>query len=123
MSDTINAVNLQEKFSLFTKHWNPKLVGKLNKEEVKVVKIKGEFVWHDHKDTDELFLVIKGQMIMHLRDKDISLSEGELIIIPKGVEHKPEAPEEAHILLMDSEGTVNTGEVKSELTSEPPELI
>ena len=123
MKNSINAVNINEKLSLFTKHWNPKLVGKLNKEEVKVVKIKGEFVWHDHKDTDELFLVIKGHMIMHLRDKDVSLNEGELIIIPKGVEHKPEAPEETHIILMDSEGTVNTGEVKSELTSEPPELI
>lgn len=90
---------------------------------IQVVKIKGEFVWHDHKNGDEVFLVIKGHLIIHFRDKDVEADEGEFIIIPKGVEHKPEAPEEVHIVLIDPKGTVNTGDVEGEFTVKSPEQI
>lgn len=117
------AVNIREKLSLFSTYWDPKLVGELNGQEVKVVKLKGEFVWHDHKDADELFLVVKGHLIIHFRDKDVHATEGELIIVPKGVEHKPEALEEVHIVLIDPKGTVNTGEVESSHTVKKPQQI
>jgi mannose-6-phosphate isomerase-like protein (cupin superfamily) len=88
-----------------------------------VVKLKGEFVWHDHKNADEVFLVIKGHLIIHFRDRDVEADEGEFIIVPKGVEHKPEAKEEVHIILIDPEGTTNTGDVDSEHTVKEPEQI
>ena len=117
------AININEKLSKFNTYWDPKLVGKINGQEVKVVKLKGEFVWHDHKDADELFQVIKGHLIIHLRDRDVHLNPGELFIVPKGIEHKPEAPEEVHIVLIDTEGTANTGDVKTDKTVEKPEQI
>ena len=117
------AINIREKLSKFSTYWDPKVVGEINGQEVKVVKLKGEFVWHDHKDADELFLVVKGRLIVHFRDKDVHADEGEIVIIPRGVEHKPEAPEEVHIVLIDPKGTVNTGNVESKHTVKEPEQI
>lgn len=123
MNNSIHAINITNKLSKVITHWDPKLIGEINGQEVKVVKLKGEFVWHDHKDADELFLVIKGHLIIHFRDKDIHADEGEIIIVPKGVEHKPEAKEEVHIILIDPKGTVNTGDVESDLTRKTVEEI
>lgn len=123
MNDSITSVNISQKLSLVNTHWDPKVVGKFNGERVQVVKLKGEFVWHDHKDADELFLVIKGHLLIHFRDKDVEADEGEFIIVPKGIEHKPEAKEEVEIILIDPEGTTNTGNVVSEHTVEHPEEI
>ena len=112
----MDKVNLAEKFSLFADHWRPKIVGELNDSYVKVVKLKGEFVWHHHEKEDELFLVVKGKLLIRLRDRDLWLQEGEFVIIPKGVEHLPVAEEEAHILLLEPKTTLNTGNVRSERT-------
>ncbi len=112
----MDKVNLAEKFSLFTDHWSPKIVGELNDSYVKVVKLKGEFVWHHHEKEDELFLVVKGKLLIRLRDRDLWLQEGEFVIIPKGVEHLPVAEEEAHVLLLEPKTTLNTGNVRSERT-------
>ena len=116
-------INIRKKLLLFKTYWDPKVVGEINGQEVKVVKLKGDFVWHDHKDADELFLVIKGHLIIHFRDGDVHVDEGEIIIIPRGVEHKPEAPEEVHIILIDPKGTTNTGDVESEKTVKQPKQI
>ncbi len=112
----MDKVNLAEKFSLFADHWSPKIVGELNDSYVKVVKLKGEFVWHHHEKEDELFLVVKGKLLIRLRDRDLWLQEGEFVIIPKGVEHLPVAEEETHILLLEPKTTLNTGNVRSERT-------
>ncbi len=112
----MDKVNLAEKFSLFADHWSPKIVGELNDSYVKVVKLKGEFVWHHHEKEDELFLVVKGQLLIRLRDRDLWLQEGEFVIIPKGVEHLPVAEEEAHVLLLEPKTTLNTGNLRSERT-------
>jgi mannose-6-phosphate isomerase-like protein (cupin superfamily) len=108
-------VNLAHKFSLFQDYWSPKVAGELNDSYVKLAKLKGEFVWHHHEAEDELFLVIKGKLLIKLRDRDIWLEEGEFVIIPKGVEHLPIA-EEAHVLLLEPKSTLNTGNVLSEKT-------
>ncbi|MCH6552885.1 MAG: cupin domain-containing protein [Candidatus Acidiferrales bacterium] len=112
----MDKVNLAEKFSLFADHWSPKIVGELNDSYVKVVKLKGEFVWHQHEKEDEMFLVVKGKLLIRLRDRDLWLQEGEFVIIPKGVEHLPVAEEEAHVLLLEPKTTLNTGNVQSERT-------
>jgi mannose-6-phosphate isomerase-like protein (cupin superfamily) len=112
----MNKVNLLHKFSLFTDHFSPKIVGDLNDHQVKVVKLQGEFVWHHHENEDELFLVVRGRMRMGLRTGDIELSEGELFIVPKGVEHKPSADEECWIVLIEPGTTLNTGNVTGERT-------
>lgn len=112
----ISKVNLAEKFSRFDDFWSPRIAGELNDSYVKLAKLKGEFVWHHHEQEDELFLVIKGRLLMKLRDGDIWLDEGEFIIIPKGVEHMPVAPEEVHILLVEPKTTLNTGNVHNERT-------
>jgi mannose-6-phosphate isomerase-like protein (cupin superfamily) len=112
----MDKVNLAEKFSLFADHWSPKIVGELNDSYVKVVKLKGEFVWHHHEKEDELFLVVKGKLLIRLRDRKLWLQEGEFVIIPKGVEHLPVAEEEAHVLLLEPKTTLNTGNVRSERT-------
>ncbi|MFB3153712.1 MAG: cupin domain-containing protein, partial [Candidatus Acidiferrales bacterium] len=104
----MDKVNLAEKFSLFADHWSPKIVGELNDSYVKVVKLKGEFVWHQHEKEDEMFLVVKGKLLIRLRDRDLWLQEGEFVIIPKGVEHLPVAEEEAHVLLLEPKTTLNT---------------
>jgi len=111
-------VNLTEKFDLFDEYWSPKIVGELNGQHVKLVKPKGEFVWHHHEAEDELFLVIKGQLVIKLREKDITLKEGEFVIVPRGVEHKPIAEEGAHVLLFEPKSTLNTGNVRNERTIE-----
>ncbi|HSA84294.1 MAG TPA: cupin domain-containing protein [Patescibacteria group bacterium] len=123
MNNSIQAINIKEKLSKVSTYWDPKLVGEINGQEVKVVKLTGEFVWHDHKDADELFLVIKGHLVIHFRDKDVHADEGEIIIVPKGVEHKPEAQEEVHIILIDTKGTANTGDVASKYTRKTAEVI
>ena len=116
-------VNLAEKFSRFTKHWDPKVVGSLNGQHVKLVKFKGSFVWHHHDSEDELFLVVKGGFTMHFRDRGVTLSEGEFIIVPRGVEHRPEAEEEVQVLLFEPASTVNTGNAPGALTVDAPECI
>lgn len=123
MSNSIQAINIKDKLTKVSTFWDPKLIDEINGQEVKVVKLKGEFVWHDHKDADELFLVVKGHLVIHFRDKDVHADEGEIIIVPKGVEHKPEATEEVHIILIDTKGTANTGDVESNLTSKKLEEI
>ena len=112
----IEKVNLLEKFALFEEHWSPKIAGEVNDAYVKLVKFQGEFVWHRHEAEDEMFLVVKGRMRMRLRDGDITLEEGEFIIIPRGVEHMPVAEEEAHVLLFEPKTTLNTGDVRNERT-------
>ena len=109
-------INLTDKFSLFQEYWSPKIVGELNDSHVKLAKLKGEFVWHHHDNEDELFLVVKGRLLIKLRDRDIWLDEGEFTIIPKGVEHLPVAEEEVHVLLLEPKSTLNTGNVQSERT-------
>ena len=109
-------VNLAEKLAQFKEHWNPKIVGEVNDCYVKVVKFKGEFVWHHHDHEDEMFLVIKGRFVMKLKDRDIQVEQGEFIIIPKGVEHMPVADEEVEIVLIEPKTTLNTGNIKNERT-------
>ena len=109
-------VNIAQKFSLFDEYWSPRIAGELNDSYVKLAKLKGEFVWHHHAAEDELFLVVKGRLLIRLRDRDIHLEEGEFVIIPKGVEHLPVAEEEAHVLLLEPKSTLNTGNVQNERT-------
>ncbi len=109
-------VNLEQKFQLFTEHWSPKIVGELNGQHVKLAKLKGEFVWHKHEYEDELFFVVKGALTMEYRDKTLIVSENELLIVPKGVEHKPVADEEVWVMLFEPATTLNTGNTESELT-------
>ena len=118
MGERVNVekVNVAQKFTLFKEYWVPYIVGELNDSYVKIDKLKGEFVWHKHEAEDELFLVTKGKLLIKLRDKDVWLGEGEFIIIPKGVEHKPVADEEVHVVLIEPKSTLNTGNVKSEKT-------
>ena len=112
----IEKVNLVQKFGLFSDHWSPKIAGELNNSHVKLVKVKGDFVWHHHDNEDELFLVVKGKLVIRLQDGDIELNEGEFVIIPRGVEHQPYAKEEAHLLLLEPKTTLNTGNVQGERT-------
>jgi mannose-6-phosphate isomerase-like protein (cupin superfamily) len=109
-------VNLAQKFGLLEEHWQPKIVGELNDSYVKLVKLKGEFVWHRHENEDELFLVIKGRLVIRLRQRDLTIGEGEFVVIPKGVEHLPIAEEEVHVLLIEPKTTLNTGDVRNERT-------
>lgn len=112
----LEKVNIDQKFALFNEYWAPRIVGELNDSYVKLAKLKGEFVWHKHEAEDELFLVTKGRLLIKLRDKDVSLEKGEFITIPKGVEHKPVADEEVHVLLIEPKSTLNTGNVTNEKT-------
>jgi mannose-6-phosphate isomerase-like protein (cupin superfamily) len=109
-------VNLAEKFSRIQESWSPKIAAELNGQSVKLVKLKGEFVWHHHEKEDELFLVVKGSLVIKFRDRDVTLGEGEFIVVPAGVEHKPVAEEEAHVLLFEPASTLNTGNVRNERT-------
>ena len=111
-------VNLGQKFGLFGEHWKPKIIAELNDSYVKAVKIEGEFVWHHHDNEDELFLVNKGRLTIKLREQDIVLSEGELVVIPKGTEHKPVAEGEVELLLLEPKTTLNTGNVRDERTAD-----
>ena len=112
----MDKVNLAQKFSMFNDYWSPKIVGEINDTHVKLVKLKGEFVWHHHETEDELFLVIKGSLLIKLREQDIFLEEGEFVIIPRGVEHLPIAKDEAHVLLLEPKTTLNTGNIDNERT-------
>lgn len=111
-------VNLSEKLGLIAEQWVPRIVGELNGQQVKLAKLQGEFIWHHHEHEDELFLVIKGKLLMRLRDGDICINEGEFLIVPRGVEHQPVAEEEVHLLLFEPAGTLNTGNVRNERTVE-----
>jgi mannose-6-phosphate isomerase-like protein (cupin superfamily) len=115
--------NLRDKLSRFESHWSPKVVGELNGQLVKLVKFKGEFVWHHHDDEDEMFLVVKGRFRMEFRDRDVWLEEGEFIVVPRGVEHRPVADEVAHVLLFEPGTTLNTGNVRNERTLDELERI
>jgi mannose-6-phosphate isomerase-like protein (cupin superfamily) len=108
---------------LFADHWNPRVVGELNGQHVKLVKVAGEFVWHHHEHEDELFLVLRGALAIHFRDRVVELTEGEFCIVPRGVEHKPVAAEEACVLLLEAAGTLNTGNVRDERTRAELERI
>ena len=115
-------INLGEKLELFTEHWQPKIVAQLNDYDVRIVKVKGEFVWHKHDETDDLFLVLKGHLTIQLRDRNIELDRGELYVVPRGVEHCPRAEEEASVLLIEPSGTVNTGDAGGPLTAQPERI-
>ena len=116
-------VNLGEKLTLFADHWSPKVVGELNGQHVKLVKFVGEFVWHKHDHEDELFLVVMGRFTMEFRDRHVALDEGEFLIVPRGVEHRPVADEEVHVLLFEPATTLNTGDVRDERTVAAPERL
>jgi mannose-6-phosphate isomerase-like protein (cupin superfamily) len=116
----VEKVNLAEKFARFQEHWSPRIAGELNDSYVKLVKVRGEFIWHHHEEEDELFLVVKGRLTIRLRDRDVRLEEGELVIIPRGVEHMPLAEEEAHLLLLEPKSTLNTGNVRGDRTVSEP---
>jgi mannose-6-phosphate isomerase-like protein (cupin superfamily) len=109
-------INLTEKFSKFTKKLSPRVIAEMNDYQFKIAKIKGEFVWHDHKDTDETFIVIEGEMSIKFRDGEVKLSQGEMFVVPKGVEHKPCAEEECKILVVEPRGVINTGEAGGKFT-------
>jgi mannose-6-phosphate isomerase-like protein (cupin superfamily) len=119
----MTSINLNQKFSLFNEVWNPKIIGELNDSYVKLAKVKGEFDWHHHDNEDELFLIVKGQLLMKFRDKDVVVKEGEIIIVPKGVDHKPVAEKETQILLLEPKTTLNTGNLQNERTREDLEWI
>ncbi|NGX45457.1 MAG: hypothetical protein K940chlam2_00611 [Chlamydiae bacterium] len=116
-------VNLQKKFRLFDTHWDPKVLGEVNDCMVKIFKAKGEFVWHQHENEDEFFLIIKGELKIKFRGDEITLKEGEFLIVPRGVEHLPYAEQECHVLLFEPKQVINTGDSVSEKTVEKPEWI
>ena len=115
MMDTIN---LKEKLAKFSDHWSPKVIAELNDYQFKLVKIQGEFVWHNHPDTDEVFIVIEGSMNIEFENETVQLNEGEMLVVPKGVEHKPYADSECKVMLVEPRGVVNTGDADSELTAD-----
>ncbi len=115
-------IDLAAKLTLLDHPYTPGIVGYLNDYKLVVVKVKGEFVWHTHDDTDDFFLVLKGRLTIQLRDRDVELNEGELFVVPRGVEHCPKADEEAHVLLIEPRGTVNTGDAGGALTAEEMEI-
>jgi mannose-6-phosphate isomerase-like protein (cupin superfamily) len=112
----VKAINLAAKLSTFSEHWQPRVVGQFNGNDLMVVKVKGEFVWHKHDDTDDFFLVLKGRIDIQMRDGIVALGPGEMFVVPKGVEHRPVAVEEAHVLLIEPQGTPNTGNAKTAAT-------
>lgn len=116
-------VNLREKLASFSTHWDPKIVGELNGQHVKLVKLQGNFVWHSHETEDELFLVVQGSFDMLFRDRTVTVREGEFLIVPRGVEHCPSAPEEAHVLLFEPASTLNTGTAGGDRTVARPDRI
>ena len=112
-----SAINLAEKLAKFSEHWSRRVVAEMNDYQLKLVKLQGEFVWHDHKDTDEVFLVLAGEMEIALRDGVVRLKAGEMYVVPKGVEHRPRAVDECHVMLIEPRGVVNTGDAGGELTA------
>ncbi len=119
----MNTINLEQKLALFSDYWSPKIIGELNGQLVKLAKFKGEFVWHKHDNEDEFFYVIKGMLKIDFRDKEVTINEGEFIIVPRGVEHKPVAKDEVSVLLFEPETTLNTGDIKNVLTKDVLEKI
>lgn len=124
----LETVNLKQKFGLFAEYWSPKVVGELNDFAVKIVKVKGEFVWHHHDEEDELFFVVKGRLLIQVREadgsqRDMWVEEGEFVIVPHGVEHRPVAEEETHVLLLEPQTVINTGNVQNERTVLQPERL
>ena len=117
------AINIQEKFGLFSDHWSPKKIGELNGQQIILAKVQGEFVFHRHDNEDELFMVIKGQLIIELRERSVVLNPGEFYIVPRGIEHKPTAKEETHLLLFEPLSTKHTGDVMADITVETYEEI
>lgn len=111
------AINLADKLALFAQHWSPRVVAQMNDVQFKLVKMQGDFVWHSHEDTDEVFIVVKGRMEIGFRDRDVVLGEGEMCVIPRGVEHITRAGEECHALIIEPAGVVNTGDAGGELTA------
>ena len=110
-------INLEEKFAMFNERWTPKIITELNDYQIKIVKVEGDFVWHDHSDTDEFFLVIKGTLFIEFEEETMELNTGELYVVPKGVQHRPYALEECKVMLIEPRGVVNTGEAESDLTA------
>ena len=119
----MDKVNIAQKLSLFDEHWSPRIVGEINESFVKLAKISGEFVWHKHDNEDELFFVVSGRMRMEFRDRSLDVGEGEMIVVPRGIEHRPVADEEVHLLLFEPAGTLNTGNVVNERTVREPGSI
>jgi mannose-6-phosphate isomerase-like protein (cupin superfamily) len=119
----MNVINIKDKLGLFQDHWSPKIIAELNGQEVKLAKVKGEFVWHSHEDEDEMFFIIKGKLKIEFRDKTVELKEGDMIVVPKGVEHRPVADEEVHLMLFEPASTKHTGNEKHALTVEKYERI
>ena len=113
---SVEKVNVAQKLSLFGEHWSPKIVGELNGQHIKLVKFSGEFVWHHHDDEDEMFLVVNGRFRMEFRDREVWIEEGEFIVVPRGIEHRPVAEEEASVMLFEPASTLNTGNVTGEMT-------
>lgn len=112
----MDKINIQHKLSLFNDHWNPKIIGELNGQQVKLVKFQGEFIWHKHDNEDEMFYILKGKFVMEFRDKNIELCENEFLIVPKGIEHRPVAEKEVSVMLFEPAATLNTGDKVSDLT-------
>lgn len=112
-----NKINLEEKYSLFSDHWSPRVIAEMNDYQFKLVKVQGEFVWHDHPETDEVFIVLEGRLVIELRDDRIVLEAGEMFVVPKGVEHRPVAEQECKVMLVEPRGVVNTGNAGGELTA------
>ena len=119
----MDKINIAQKFSLFQEHWSPKIAAELNGQLVKLVKFNGEFVWHHHDNEDEMFLVVKGKLVMHFQDRSVPVKEGEFIVVPRGVEHKPVADEETHVILFEPKSTLNTGNVRNERTLDELERV
>ena len=119
----MHKVNVLEKMEMVTDHWNPRIVGELNAQHVKLVKFKGPFTWHHHEHEDELFYVVKGSFVMELRDKDIELNEGDFLVVPRGVEHRPNAAEEVWVMLFEPATTLNTGNTENEFTKKELEKL
>ncbi len=119
----MKAINLSEKFNLINEHWSPRLLGELNNQAVKIAKLKGEFIWHNHENEDEMFFVIEGSMTIKLKDKDIVLNKNEFFIIPKGVEHKPVAKDEVLVMMFEPMSTINTGNIESDITIKDIEKV
>ena len=111
------SINFEDKLAKFSEHWSPKIIAQMNDYHFKIVKVQGEFVWHDHPATDEVFIVLRGKLEIQFRDGKVVLDEGEMFVVPNGVEHKPVAKEECHLLLVEPAGTVNTGEIVNERTA------
>lgn len=119
----MHTINIKSKFDIFNDHWSPKVIANLNGQQVKLAKVEGEFVWHDHANEDEMFLIVKGKLKIEFRDRTEYLEEGEMIVVPRGIEHKPIAEEECWVMLFEPAQTKHTGDVEHELTVEECEVI